>query len=273
MDFTHVVAHVFASVRGHLNEQHRRLLLGALAMAAGRGGTKLVAAAAVVAVDTVRLGRRELLGKQPIAPAGRVRALGGGRKRLQEDDPALIADLDRLVEPTTRGEPTSPLRWTCKSSEQLAAALREQGHRVSGRTVIRLLHEMSYSLQANAKLKEGKQHPDRDRQFAYLNQQVEQHQAQSAPVLSVDTKKKELVGEFKNGGREWQPQGRPEAVNVHDFPSQGWARRSPTASMTWAATAAGSASAPTMTPPASRWRRCVAGGRVRASTPIRTRVS
>jgi hypothetical protein len=113
------------------------------------------------------------------------------------------------------------LRWTCKSSEQLATALRDQGHQVNGRTVIRLLHEMGYSLQANVKLKEGKQHPDRDAQFAYLNQQVERHLAEDAPVLSVDTKKKELVGEFKNGGREWQPQGRPEAVNIHDFPSQG----------------------------------------------------
>jgi hypothetical protein len=126
-----------------------------------------------------------------------------------------------VVEPTTRGEPDSPLLWTSKSAKHLAKALREMGHRVSGRTVTRLLHEMGYSLQANAKLKEGKQHPDRDAQFLYLNEQVRQHQAEGAPVLSVDTKKKELVGEFKNGGREWQPKGRPEAVNVHDFPSQG----------------------------------------------------
>jgi transposase len=216
-----IASKVFVFVRDHLDERQRRLLLGAFALVAGRGGITQVAELTGVARRTVRLGRYELTGQRPSPPKGRPRHAGGGRKRLVDTDPTLVTDLDRLVEPTTRGEPDSPLRWTCKSAEELAKALREMGHRVSGRTVTRLLHEMGYSLQANAKLKEGKQHPDRDAQFAYLNEQVKRHQAAGAPVLSVDTKKKELVGEFKNGGREWQPKGQPEAVNVHDFLSQG----------------------------------------------------
>jgi transposase len=216
-----IASRVFWLIRDHLNERQRRLLLGAFALAAGKGGITQIAGIMGVAPRTVRSGLQELTGQRPSLSNGRVRHEGGGRKRLQDDDPELVADLDRLVEPTTRGEPDSPLRWTCKSAEQLAGALREMGHRVSGRTVTRLLHEMGYSLQANAKLNEGKQHPDRDAQFAYLNEQVRQHQAEGAPVLSVDTKKKELVGEFKNGGREWRPKGRPEAVNIHDFLSQG----------------------------------------------------
>jgi hypothetical protein len=215
-----VASKVFAFVRDRLDEHQRRLLLGAFALVTGRGGITEVAELTGVARRTVRLGQQELSGQRPAPAPRRARHAGGGRKRLQDTDPTLIADLDRLVEPTTRGEPDSPLRWTCKSTKQLAGALREMGHRVSGRTVVRRLREMGYSLQANAKLKEGKQHPDRDAQFAYLNEQVRQYQAEGAPVLSVDTKKKELVGEFKNGGREWRPKGRPEAVNVHDFPSQ-----------------------------------------------------
>jgi Rhodopirellula transposase DDE domain len=158
---------------------------------------------------------------QPAIGEGRVRQPGGGRKRLRERDPELEAALDALIDPDTRGDPMSPLRWTCKSTGQLALALTRGGHPVSPDTVGSMLREAGYSLQANAKLKEGKQHPDRDAQFAYLNEQVKRHQALGAPVLSIDTKKKELVGEFKNGGREWQPKGQPEAVNVHDFLSQG----------------------------------------------------
>ncbi len=216
-----IASKVFALVAEHLNERQRRLLLGAFALVAGRGGITQVAGITGVARRTVRLGRQELTGRRPSPPNGQVRHAGAGRRRLRDEDSELVADLDRLIEPTTRGEPDSPLRWTCKSAQQLARGRREMGHRVSARTVTRLLHEMGYSLQANAKLNEGKQHPDRDAQFAYLNEQVRQHQAEGAPVLSVDTKKKELVGEFKNGGREWQPRGRPEAVNVHDFLSQG----------------------------------------------------
>jgi transposase len=222
-----VASNVFGFVEGHLDERQRRLLLGAFALAAGHGGITLIAEIMGVARRTVRLGVQELTGQRPSPANGRVRHEGGGRKRLRDEAPELVADLDRLVEPTTRGEPDSPLRWACKSAQHLAKALREMGHRISGRTVTRLLHEMGYSLQANAKLKEGKQHPDRDAQFAYLNEQVRQHQAEGAPVLSVDTKKKELVGEFKNGGREWQPKGQPEAVNVHDFLSQGLGKAIP----------------------------------------------
>jgi transposase len=222
-----IASEVFAFVRDHLDEHQRRLLLAAFALVAGRGGITQVAGITGVARRTVRLGQQELSSRRSSPPKGRARHAGGGRKRLVNTDPTLVAELDRLVEPTTRGEPDSPLRWTCKSAEELAKALREMGHQVSGRTVTRLLHMMGYSLQANAKLREGKQHPDRDAQFAYLNEQVEQHQAAGAPVLSVDTKKKELIGQFKNGGREWQPKGRPEAVNVHDFLSQGLGKAIP----------------------------------------------
>jgi hypothetical protein len=148
---------------------------------------------------------------QPAIGDGRVRHPGGGRKRLRDRDPELEAALDALIDPDTRSDPMSPLRWTCKSTGQLALALTRGGHPVSADTVGSILREAGYSLQANAKLKEGKQHPDRDAQFAYLNEQVRRHQAVGAPVLSIDTKKKELVGEFKNGGGEWQPKGQPEA--------------------------------------------------------------
>jgi hypothetical protein len=213
------VATRFAAISPHLNERHRRLWVGAEARALGRGGVSLVARATGVSRPTVYKALSEL--EQPAIGAGRVRQLGGGRKRLRDRDPELEAALDALIDPDTRGDPMSPLRWTCKSTGQLALALTRGGHPVSADTVGSMLREAGYSLQANAKLKEGRQHPDRDAQFAYLNEQVKQHQAVGAPVLSIDTKKKELVGEFKNGGREWQPKGQPEAVNVHDFLSQG----------------------------------------------------
>jgi hypothetical protein len=267
-----IASKVFALVAKHLDERQRRLLLGAFALVAGRGGITQVAEATGVARRTVRLGRHELSGQRPSPPRGRARFAGGGRKRRQDTDPTLIADLDRLVEPTTRGDPTSPLRWTCKSTTELADALRTMGHRVSGRTVARLLGQMGYSLQANVKLKEGKQHPDRDAQFAYLNDQVDKHQAAGAPVLSMDTKKKELVGEFKNGGREWQPKGRPEVVNVHDFPSQGLGKAIPYGIYDVSHNT-GVSVGPTTTPPASRSRRCVVGGRVKAASPTRGRAS
>lgn len=149
--------------------------------------------------------------------AGRVRREGGGRKRAEEKDPALIEALEALVDPDSRGDPMSPLRWTCKSTRHLATILTEQGHPVSHRVVGDLLHALGYSLQANAKTEEGRQHPDRDAQFRYLNEQVREQLRLDLPVLSVDTKKKELVGNFKNAGREWQPMGEPERVKVHDF--------------------------------------------------------
>jgi len=214
MDEDAVLVQKYATLLPQLDERQRRLLLAAEARALGRGGISRVARAAGVSRPTIQRGLVEL--DQP-APAARVRRPGGGR-RQRERDPALLAALEALVEPDTRGDPLSPLRWTCKSTRQLAATLTQQGHTVSEWTVRQLLHEAAYSLQAPAKTREGASHPDRDAQFRYLNEQIKAFLAQGLPVVSVDAKKKELVGAFKNGGREWQPQGQPEQVNVHDFP-------------------------------------------------------
>ena len=205
----------YAALRPHLDEKQRRLLLGVEAQRLGRGGIKAIADATGVHPDTVARGVRELEGIPD--PAARVRAPGGGRKRLTETDPELMAELKALVDPETRGDPMSPLVWTTKSTRNLAGALTAAGHRVSDRTVARMLRAMGFSLQANAKVIEGHQHEDRDAQFGYLNQRVGEHIAAGQPVISVDTKKKELVGEFKNGGREYQPKGSPVPTNVHDF--------------------------------------------------------
>jgi len=209
------LAQKFATLLPQLDERQRRLLLAAEARGLGRGGITRVARAAGVSRPTIARGLAEL--DQPPVP-GRVRQPGGGRRQRRERDPALLAALEALVEPDTRGDPQSPLRWTCKSTRQLAAALTQQGHAVSEWTVRRLLHEADYSLQAPVKTLEGTSHPDRDAQFRYLNDQLKAFLAQGLPVVSVDAKKKELVGAFKNGGREWQPAGQPERVNVHDFP-------------------------------------------------------
>jgi hypothetical protein len=212
------VARRYAALRPYLDERQRRLLLGAEAAELGRGGIKAVALATGVHPDTVAKGVRELEGG--VEPAGRVRAPGGGRKPAIENDPGLAPALRALVDPQTRGDPTSPLVWTTKSTRNLADALAGGGHRVSDRTVARMLRAQGFSLQANAKVTEGRQHVDRDAQFGYLNAAVVEHLAAGAPVVSVDTKKKELVGEFHNGGREDQPQGSPVRVNVHDFPDK-----------------------------------------------------
>ncbi len=202
----------------YLNERQRRLFLAVEARALGHGGVARVARAAGVSRPTIQQGLRELAGAG--APTERVRRAGGGRKSLTERDPALLTDLEALVDPDTRGDPMSPLRWTCKSTRQLAGALQERGHRVGYRTVAALLDQAGYSLQAAAKTLEGTQHPDRDAQFRYLNDQVKAFLAAGQPVVSVDAKKKELVGAFKNGGREWQPTGQPELVSAHDFPDK-----------------------------------------------------
>jgi hypothetical protein len=215
MDEDAALAQKFATLLPQLDERQRRLLLAAEARGLGRGGITRVARAAGVSRPTITRGLAEL--DQP-APPGRVRQPGGGRRQRRERDPALLAALEALVEPDTRGDPQSPLRWTCKSTRQLAAALTQQGHAVSEWTVRRLLHEADYSLQAPVKTLEGAGHPDRDAQFRYLNDQIKAYLACGLPVVSVDTKKKELVGAFKHGGREWQPVGQPERVNVHDFP-------------------------------------------------------
>ena len=206
----------FEALFPHLDERQRRLVAGAEARALGHGGIRVVARAAGMREGTVARGVAELeAGEEPL---GRARRPGGGRKRAADLDPGLRPALLALVEPDVRGDPVSPLRWTTKSTRVLAAELTRQGHRVSADTVADLLHEEGFSLQGNAKALEGGQHPDRDAQFRYINEQVKAHQGTGDPVVSVDTKKKELVGAYKNGGREWRPGGEPAKVSTHDFP-------------------------------------------------------
>src|SRR5467141_4184555 len=212
----------FLTVAPFLDERGRRLVAAAEAFAVGYGGITAVAMATGVAPSTIGRGLKELAQDEPPAFAGagspqRIRRPGAGRKRTISKDPTLLPDLEALVEPTTRGDPESPLRWTCKSVRRLAQALQAQGHEVSRTLVAHLLNAAGYSLQANRKTKEGDSHPDRDAQFGYINTQVTTALTEQQPVISVDTKKKELVGDFRNNGREYRPQGNPEAVRVHDF--------------------------------------------------------
>jgi transposase len=201
----------------HLDEKQRRLTAAADARLLGHGGVARVSRATGLSRPTIYKGMAELEGLD-VPPLDRVRRDGGGRKKIAEKVPALDRELEALLDPVTRGDPMSPLRWTCKSTRQLAAALGERGIEISYRTVARMLTGLGYSLQANAKTLEGAQHEDRDEQFHYLNGYVKRYLARGQPVISVDTKKKELVGPYKNGGREWRPAGEPEKVNVHDFP-------------------------------------------------------
>ena len=218
------IAAKFIILRPLLDEHARRMWAAVEARAMGRGGLSRVAEATGLSRVTIRAGLQALAcadtasGLQ--APPERVRRRGGGRKPLSLHDPHLLHTLETLVDPVTRGDPMSLLRWTCKSAAQLAAALRAQGHPVSERTVNRLLHDLGYSLQSNRKTLEGSTHPDRDAQFQYINRRAKAFQKQGQPVVSVDTKKKELVGQFRHGGREWYPQGQPAEVEVHDFPSK-----------------------------------------------------
>jgi hypothetical protein len=212
-----MLAAKFQVILPHLDERQRRLLLGAEARVLGHGGIRAVARAAGVREATVALGVDEL--DAGVSPLGRTRKPGGGRKRAVDLDPGLRPALLALVEPDERGDPMSPLRWTTKSTRNLAAELTIQGHPVSADTVGDLLRKDGFSLQGNTKTLEGKQHPDRDGQFRYLNEQARTHRDAGQPVISVDTKKKELLGEFKNTGRQWRPAGQPVEVNTHDFPS------------------------------------------------------
>ena len=206
---------------GILDERGRRVWAAAEARSLRRGGVSLVAKATGMSRTTIHTGLAELgTHRLAAAPTGRIRKAGGGRKPVIFHAPDIIKALDELVEPTTRGDPESPLRWTCKSTRRLAAELQRAGYRVADRKVADLLHKMQYSLQGNAKTIEGTQHPDRNAQFEYINAQAKAFQRRGQPVISVDTKKKELVGNYKNGGREWYPQGRPLETKVHDFEDQ-----------------------------------------------------
>jgi len=207
----------YARVAGVLDERSRRAVAASEALALGWGGITAVSRATGLSRTAIRLGIAELTGAVPRAAPGRIRRPGGGRRKIVETDPSVRDDLERLVEPVTRGAPESPLRWTCKSVRKLAVALRELGHRVSHQWVAEALRDLGYSLQGNRKTREGSSHPDRDAQFAHINAAAEAFLAAGEPVISVDTKKKELVGDFKNGGRAWRPKGEPEEVRMHDF--------------------------------------------------------
>jgi hypothetical protein len=218
---TQVIETKYITLKTLFDERARRIWAAVEARSLGRGGIIRVAEATGLARATIRAGLKQL--DRPISEhdgtlsGTRLRPPGGGRKPVTEHDPDLIRALETLVDPMTRGDPISPLRWTCKSADNLAEGLRAQGHLVSERTVNRLLHDLGYSLQSNRKTIEGKGHSDRDAQFHYINRRAKAFQRQGQPVISVDTKKKELVGPYRNGGREWQPKGKPEKVKVHDF--------------------------------------------------------
>jgi hypothetical protein len=206
----------FRSMAPELNERQRRLWAASEARAAGWGGITATARATGMAIDTIRKGIAELESGVRL-DSGRVRRAGGGRRSLLESDPTILDDIERLVDEDSRGDPESLLRWTAKSVRQIAGGLREIGHEVHFTSVATFMRLLGYSLQANVKTKEGASHPDRDAQFQHINQTAKAAVAAGWPVISVDTKKKELVGDFKNPGREWRPKGEPERVRVHDF--------------------------------------------------------
>jgi hypothetical protein len=215
----------YAAVAPELNERGRRLWAASESRAIGYGGDALVSAATGLARQTIRNGRREI--EEGIDLKGRVRRPGAGRPKLQSVQPGVKEALERLVDPLTRGDPSSPLRWTCKSRAKLAAALTKQGWTISSTTVGRLLRQLGYRLQSVRKRREGASHPDRNAQFEHINATAEKFLQERQPVISVDTKKKELVGDFRNAGREWQPKGKPEEVLVHDFPDDATAKAIP----------------------------------------------
>jgi transposase len=219
----------FRALAGVLDERMRRLVAAAEAEAIGYGGASIVSRATGVSRRAIRAGLRELKASQSVKPKSgqRIRKAGGGRKKTVEKDPTLKSNLDQLVEPVSRGDPESPLRWTCKSVRRLAQELTKMGHQTSHRMVAELLHELGYSLQANRKTLEGASHPDRNAQFEHIDRRVQEYLAANNPVISVDTKKRELVGEFKNVGRELRPKGQPEPVRIHDFVIPGLGRATP----------------------------------------------
>ena len=216
------IAAKYQALSGRLDEAALRVWAAAEARSLGRGGISAVAKAVGMSRTTIHAGLAELKTAAPVATNKghdrlRVRAAGGGRKKLADKDVSLLSALDALVEPTSRGDPMSPLRWTCKSTYRLSDELKRQGHEVSQRTICDLLSHMGFSLQSTRKTREGGKHEDRDAQFGHIAKTVADYQAAGDPVVSVDTKKKELIGDFKNGGKEWQPAGAPENVRVYDF--------------------------------------------------------
>jgi len=213
------IAQKYEVLKNVLNERQLRAWAGAEALALGHGGIKAVVDATGMGKRTIWTSKQEITTGTYLEEPGRVRRRGAGRPRKDETNPKLVEDLDLLIEPATRGDPMSPLRWTSKSTRNLADALNEMGHDVGRGTVAKILTGLGYSLQSSQKQTEGSQHPDRNAQFEYINEQCLDFQSLGLPVISVDTKKKELVGEFKNDGREWTPKGEPEIVRAHDFPS------------------------------------------------------
>lgn len=203
----------------HLSEREKRIWAASEAITIGRGGDTIVSEATGISRVTISKGKKEVKGEVVIS-SGRIREAGGGRKRLIKKHPNIVKDLDTMIDPLTRGDPESPLRWTCKSTYKLAEALQAKGHRISQKAVYSLLQEMGYSMQSNRKIMEGKQHPDRDDQFHFINRKVKEFQEQGQPVISVDAKKKENIGQFKNAGKEWERHGQPVAVNTYDFPDK-----------------------------------------------------
>ncbi len=220
------IASRYKALESVLDERARRLIAAAESQAIGRGGISAVSRATGIMRPVIRQGIAEL--KEPGVPAsGRIRREGGGRKKAVDKDGSLKSDLQSLLESTTRGDPESPLRWTCKSVRQLTAELKRMKHSVSHQVVADLLHSLGYSLQGNRKTKEGSNHPDRNAQFEHLNGKVKWCLGRRQPVISVDTKKKELVGDFSNKGQEWRPKGNPEKVRVHDFVDKELGRATP----------------------------------------------
>jgi transposase len=251
----------FGLLLPHLNERQRRLLLATEARPLGHGGVRAVAQVAKVSETTIRKGLLELDADQGPLPLGRARRPGGGRKRAEDNDPGLVPALLGLVEPDERGDPMSPLRWTTKSLRHLATELARQGHAVSASTVGRLLREQGFSLQGTAKTLEGAQHPHRDAQFRYIYEQVKAQQADGEPVISVDAKKKEMLGQLPNAGREWRPRATRSASRITaSSPLPAASRPSRMASTTSPETPAGSTSASITTPPRSRSHPSAAGG-------------
>jgi hypothetical protein len=215
-DLADLIRRRFEALDPVLDEQARRRFAAAEALAVGHGGVTLVAQVTGIARSTINRGKAEIEASRS-AGEGRVRRAGGGRKSKTEADPTLLGDLQKLLEASTRGDPMSPLLWTSKSLDKLCAALKAMHHSVCPNVVADLLRTLGYSLQSNRKTREGSKHPDRDAQFQYLDARMKEHMAEQSPVISVDTKKKELVGDFKNGGCELRPKASPEEVRVHDF--------------------------------------------------------